>query len=388
VTRSGALNGLLVLEIATTTAASYCSLILADLGARVIRIEHGAAPAAGDSYSSAEARYLTLGRNKESFQVNLRSAEGRRTLSRLVTASDAVVCDLSMSERSDIGLSADEVSELNPSLIFLNLTPFGQSGPWIDRPASEAMLQALSGGMSMTGDPGGPPRRAWLPIAELCGGLWGTIAILAALRAREASISEGCDIDLSLLDGQVAMIPYFSAYYFLDGVVPGPQGSGGHSPTYGAFRCSDDRYVIIAVIDQAPWTRLCHALSSSSLLADPRFATPSDRHEHGQELRDIIERVFESLPVAEWEKRLQAADLAFARVNRLDEALDDPQVAHRSMRKHLPSGHEYVRTPITLPGLTGEGQAPPEIGEHTDALLESLGVGKEERSRLRAAGVI
>jgi len=394
---SGPLDGVLVLEMARGMAASFCSLILADLGARVIKIETveplDGPPARRESARQEDdPRYLAFNRNKMSCRLSLRSMEGRRILGRLVSATDVVIGDLSIAEREALGIGRDDVANLSPQPVFVNVTPFGLNGPYADRPATDMLIQALSGGMSMTGEPGRPPRAAGLPIAELCGGMWAAIAVLAALMARDGALASGCDVDLSLLDGQLAMIPYFSAYYFLDGFVPGPQGSGGHSPTYGAFRCSDDRYLVIAVIDQLSFVKLCDALDRQSLKDDPRFRDATSRSQHEQELRGLIEATFVARPLPEWEERLEQANLAYARVNRLDEVFGDPQVRHRGMvTEILGASGELLRvvdSPIKVPGLRGRQQPPPRVGEHTDAVLRGLGVEASEISRLRAAGVI
>ena len=222
--------------------------------------------------------------------------------------------------------------------------------------------------------------------------MWASIAVLTGLRARQESLADGCEVDLSLLDGHLAMIPYFSAYYFLDGSVPGPQRSGGHSPTYGAFKCADGRYVVIAVIDQSPWAKLCAALGHKEWMADPRFATATSRSEHETALRELIESDFAARPLAEWELRLEKADLAFAHVNHLEEALDDPQVRYREMvrRCRLSSGEEvaFVDTPISVPGSGRRYIRPPVPGEDTDEVLRGLGLVEADLARLRASGVI
>ncbi len=395
----GPLDGITVLDLSWHLAGPFGMLILADLGARVIKIEapgsHGGYDKRGflrHYYKGQDAHYMSLNRNKESVTLNLKSAQGKTAFLRLVADADVVFNNFRAGVMDRLGLGHEALAGVNPGIISVSLSSFGQDGPYAQRPGVDLVVQALSGGMSMTGEPGHPPVRAGIPIGDLAGGMWATIAVLAALRGRDEHGIGGCDVDVALLDGQIALIPYFSAYYFLDGTIPGPQGSGGHSPTYGAFRCADDRYVVIAVIDQGPWQKLCRALDRDDLVADARFDTSQHRAEHGDELRSIIEGVFASRPANDWERRLEKADLAYARVNRLDEALADPQVLHRGMVVDIahPLGDtlRFVGNPLKFPGFADRLEAPPVIGQHTDQVLASLGIGESELQDLRATGVI
>ncbi|MGH3630961.1 MAG: CaiB/BaiF CoA transferase family protein, partial [Sciscionella sp.] len=287
----GPLDGITIVDLSWHLAGPYATLILADLGARVIKVEapgsHGGYEARGflrHYYKGQDAHYLSLNRNKESVTLNLKTPEGKQLFLRMVEGADVVFNNFRAGVMDRLGLGYEDLKKVNPSVVSVGLSSFGREGPYRERPGVDLVVQALSGGMSMTGEPGRPPARSGIPLGDLCGGMWSVIAILAALHARDDHSVTGSDIDMSLLDGQMAMIPYFSAYYFLDGTVPGPQGSGGHSPTYGAFRCSDDRYLVIAVIDQKPWAKLCRALEREDLVADPRFDSSERRAANGEEL--------------------------------------------------------------------------------------------------------
>jgi crotonobetainyl-CoA:carnitine CoA-transferase CaiB-like acyl-CoA transferase len=394
----GPLDGLTLLDLSRDLAGPFGTVILADLGARVIKVE---APgqhsdhdghAAKDDVSGEDARYFGLARNKERVVLNLASARGREVFLAMVSHADVVFTDYPREVMAALGLDDATLSAANPSVLSVSLSPFGAYGPYRDRPGSELVVQALAGGMSMTGEPGRAPVQAGNPIAGLSGGMWAAIAILAAIRGRDEQLAGGGAIDIALFDGQLAMVPYFAAYYFLDGSVPGPQGSGGHSPTYGAFRCSDDRYVIIAAIDQVPWSKLCDALRRPDLFDDERFATSHLRASNGDVLTDVLQSEFSKLPAAEWDERLYAADLAYARVNRLDEALTDPQVIHRGMiAEVLGQQGDNVRVvgnPVKYSAFPPRMQAPAARGEHTDAVLAELGFGLAEIGELRSNGVI
>lgn len=395
----GPLAGITVIDLSWHLAGPFCTLILADLGARVIKVEapgsHGGYDPGGfirHYYKGQDAHYMALNRNKQSITLNLKTPEGKDVFKRLCERADVVFNNFRAGVMKRLELGYDEIRQVNPGIVFVSLSSFGQDGGYAGRPGVDLVVQALSGGMSMTGEPGRPPVRAGIPIGDLAGGMWAAIGILSALRARSAGLSDGCELDLSLLDGQIAMTPYFSAYYFLDGVVPGPQGSGGHSKTYGAFRCADDRYMVIAVIDQGPWAKLCRALDREDLRDDPRFATAEARAQNGEELGKITREAFASLPSTEWESRLKAADLPYARVNKLDEALADPQVLHRDMvieiEHTLGDKLKFVGNPIKIPGYEQRYASPPLIGEHTGEVLAELGVDEAQRQRFQGDGVI
>lgn len=395
----GPLDGITIVDLSWHLAGPYGMLILADLGARVIKVEapgsHGGYDRRGflrHYYKGQDAHYMSLNRNKESVTLNLKTEEGKALFFKLVAEADVVFNNFRAGVMDRLGLGHEALAAVNPNVVSVSLSSFGQDGPYAQRPGVDVVVQALSGGMSMTGEPGQPPVRAGIPIGDLAGGMWSVIAVLSALRGRDEGLGGGVDIDLALLDGQMAMIPYFSAYYFLDGSIPGPQGSGGHSPTYGAFRCADDRYVVIAVIDQVPWAKLCGALGRDDLVDDPRFDTSERRAANGSELRALIEAEFASRPLEEWEARLEAADLAYARVNRLDEALADPQVRHRGMvidiEHSLGDTLHFVGNPVKFTEFPARLESPPLIGQDTDDVLSDLGLAPDELEALRSAGVI
>jgi crotonobetainyl-CoA:carnitine CoA-transferase CaiB-like acyl-CoA transferase len=289
-----------------------------------------------------------------------------------------------------LGIDYDTVRERNPGIIYASLSAFGQDGPYAQRPGVDVIVQALSGAMSMTGEPGRPPARMGVPVADLAGGMWTTIAILAALRARDQGHIPSTEIDISLLDGQIAMMPYFSAYYFLDGNVPGPQGSGGHGPLYAAFRCADEVYIAIAVYDQRNWHRLVEVMQSPQWQDDARFLDPKERVKHADELGALVGQVFAERPSNVWLELLQDADIPSARINRLDQALADEQVQHRNMvisiDHELGDTLRFVGTPIHMRGYEPRYESPPVIGGNTRRVLEEfLGVAEAD-SQTRERG--
>ncbi|MCW2780315.1 MAG: CoA transferase [Marmoricola sp.] len=395
----GPLNGVKIVDMSWHLAGPFCTLILADLGASVIKVEATGSNGGYDPggftrhyYKDQDAHYMALNRNKRSMTLNLKTERGKELFNELVSGADVVFNNFRAGVMPRLGVGFEDLRKVNPSLIFASLTSFGQTGPYSKRPGVDLVVQALSGGMSMTGEPGRSPVRAGIPLGDLAGGMWAAISILSAIQGRNAGTTEATEIDLSLLDGQIAMIPYFSAYYFLDGAIPGPQGSGGHSPTYGAFKCSDDRYVIIAVTDQIPWGKLCRALDRTDLQHLPKFEDSRQRAGNGVELHQIVEDEFAKRPSEEWCRRLEEADLGYARVNSLDEALADPQVLHRDMvieiEHTLGDKLKFVGNPVKMTGFNQTYSSPPIIGEHTEAVLQGLGLDADEFAELRTSGVV
>ncbi len=384
---SGPLHGITVVDLSWHLAGPYCTLILSDLGARVIKVEppsaHGGYDPSGfarHKFGDEDAHYMALNRNKQSVVIDLKSKEGRAAFESLVAKADVVFNNFRAGVMRRLQLDYENLRKVNPSIICASLSSFGKDGPYASRPGVDLVVQALSGGMSMTGEIGRGPVRAGIPLGDLAGGMWAAISIISAVRSREKGLSKGMDLDVSLLDGQVAMLPYMAAYHFLDGYIPGPQGSGGHAPTYRAFKCADDRYVVIAVSDQKYWARLSTAINDPRIM-DSRFATPHSRQAHRQDLESILEEDFLRFTSAEWCDRLTKADVGHSRVNRLDEALSDPQVLHRGMvipiQHRSGAIHRFVATPTRFPEFDMEHTPAPLIGEDTDTVLREFGLSSE-----------
>jgi CoA:oxalate CoA-transferase len=395
ISRPGArpLDGITVIDLSWHLAGPYCTMILADLGARVIKIEAPGSLGGYDpggmirhKYREQDLHYISVNRGKESLTLDLKDPAGRADLLTLVSSADVVFDNFRPGVMHRLGLDFDSLIEHNPRLISVSISSFGATGPEALRPGVDLVLQAMSGGMSMTGYPGDRPARAGIPIADLAGSMWTAIAILGAVVRRASGWAEPQRIDTSLLDGQIALLPYFAAYYMNCGFVAGPQGSGGHSPTYGAFATSDDRYLVIAVIDQEPWRRLCAALGLEGLLHDPRFGSPASRIEHGAELTEILQALFGSDTREVWLDRLYAQQVPSGPVNDIGEALAEPQVLARDMVIGVPhiSGGEVALTgsPIKLSDFRpGYGPAP-DHGSDSERLRAEFGL------RWRAVGKV
>lgn len=394
----GPLEGVRVLDLTRALAGPYGSLILGDLGAEVIKIElpQEIAVEFGSrtpldrrySYKDDDVYFLSINRNKKSLALNLKAPEARQVFYELVKKSDVVYDNFRPGVVEQLGVDYETLKRINRRIICCSLSGFGTSGPYRERPAFDLIIQALSGGMSITGEPDGPPERAGIPIADLAGGMFCAHGIMAALYARERT-GEGQRVDVSLLDSQISMLTYDAAYYLVSGVIPGRLGTRHQTnPVYGALKTKDS-YIVICAHRGAFWRNLCKAIEREQLLSDPRFNTDVKRVQHTEELWSLLCEVFATRTTAEWYDRLLAADVPCAPINPVDVALNDPQVLHRKMVVSInhPTGGEIklAGNPVKMSGTTQQPyEYPPRLGQNTDEVLQGLlGYSKERIQELK-----
>jgi crotonobetainyl-CoA:carnitine CoA-transferase CaiB-like acyl-CoA transferase len=276
-----------------------------------------------------------------------------------------------------LGLSADTLRKEKPALIWCSISGFGQAGPYRNKPAYDMIVQALSGGMSLTGESGGAPVRAGIPIGDLAAGLYASIAALAALNRRHRT-GLGDSIDISMLDCQAAMLCYQAAYYMHSGVVPGRQGRGHESiPTYRSFEAKDGIHIVITANTERMWQGLARALRHEEWLTDARFATNKERLEHKHVLWPMLEEAFRARAADEWIPILEAEEIPVGVVNTLDRVMKDPQLRHRDMVLDLESGDGRMASvtgnPMKFKHATPEGRAYPRaLGADTAAVLKDV----------------
>jgi crotonobetainyl-CoA:carnitine CoA-transferase CaiB-like acyl-CoA transferase len=292
-----------------------------------------------------------------------------------------------------LGLKAAELRAAHPRLVWCAISGFGQDGPYRDKPAYDMIVQALSGGMSLTGEPGGAPVRAGIPIGDIAAGMYATIAILAALNRRHAT-GQGETIDISMLDCHAAMLTYQAAYFLHSGQGPGRQGSGHDSiPVYRVFSGGDGNDFVICALSEGNWLALCRVLGKR-LDADPRFATGRDRFHNRLALWAALEQAFKARPAAEWVALLGAESIPVATVNSLAQMVSDPQIVHRGMVQDLaaPDGRHarVMGNPIALADAPrAETRFPPRLGEDTaEVLADILSVTPSEVDELVRRGVV
>ena len=393
------LEGLRVLDLSRMLAGPYGSMLLADMGAEVIKVEE---PDGGDPMrvmgppflpDGESAYFLSINRNKKSMALDLTTPAGRDVFLDLTRVADVVWENFRPGVLTRLGCDYAALSRVNGRLVLCSISAYGQHGPYRDWPAFDLALQAMGGAMSVTGEPGGRPVRMGLPMGDLAGGMFGAFAVVAALLRRQTT-GQGTHVDLSLLDCQVSLLTYMAQYYWADGRVPGPQGSGHASVVPYQALASRDGHLIVAVFAEKFWRGFCVASGHPEWEHDPRFATNRDRVANRPALMALVGDVMKTRTTDEWLSRMQAEGVPAAPILGVDRVLEDPQVKHRQMvveMKHPRHGATpTLGTPIKCDGDMGlDVTPPPRLGEHTDALLRGLldyDTGRIDA--LRQAGVI
>ncbi|MBW2559830.1 MAG: CoA transferase [Deltaproteobacteria bacterium] len=372
----GPLSGVRVLALERAIAGPYGSMVLADLGAEVIKIEP---PGSGDlsrlfpgpNHKGEPFYYLAFNKNKKSLALDIQTKTGKEIFYDLVKVSDVVWDNFSAGTMNKIGADYDTLKQINPKIICCSVSGYGQTGPYKDRLSFDVVAEAISGAMSITGEPGRPPVRYGAPIADEMGGLFGVIGVLSALVQR-AQTGKGTVIDVSLLDGQISSLAYHLLYYFCSGIVCGPQKSGHLSLIpYGAFNTKEG-YLAIGPC----WPRICRVLGIEEIIDDPRFETGESRIEHREELEAIIQEAFMKEKAEDWLELLYVERIGAGPVNTLDKAAEDPQVLARRMiveMEHPLGGRiKHVGNPVKMPESEEEPSAPPTLGQHNEEILVGL----------------
>jgi len=393
--RPGPLSGLLVADFSRVLAGPYCTMLLADMGAEVIKIE---TPGQGDPLRGQGVirdglswYFAAFNRNKKSLTLNLRSEVGRAALARLIETSDVLVENFRPGVLAAMGLDAARLQALNPGLVVCSLSGFGDSGPYRDRPSFDFIAQAMSGFMSVTGEAGGGPLRAGPPIADLVAGLYGAIGVCASL-VRKGRTGVGDRVGASLNNGMISLLGFLAANHLATGEEPGRTGND-HAivAPYGMFRTQDGE-VALAPSQEQSYQRLVDALDMPELRADPRFASNDLRLQHRAAMNAAIEARLMTATTEHWIELLNAAGVPCGRVMGLEEVLADPQVIDQEMVLTQPHpGHGDVKMlgfPIKFTEAPCQLRRPtPELGADTEAVLSGLGYTAEEIARMKQAGV-
>jgi crotonobetainyl-CoA:carnitine CoA-transferase CaiB-like acyl-CoA transferase len=394
----GLLPGLRVLDMTLFLSGPYATQVLGDLGAEVLKIE----PPTGDNtrvlppnfIGEDSAYYLSCNRNKRSIALDYRKPEGVKLLEELAAVSDVFIENLKPGAMARSGITYERLKTINPRLIYCSISGFGQDGPYASRPAYDMVIQAMSGGMSLTGERNGKPVRAGIPLADISAGMYAVVGILAALLRREQT-GQGEYLDISMLDCQVAMLSYQAAYYLASGKVPGTQGREHESiPSYRAFTAKDGLEVVVTANTDRMWQSLCDAIGRLDLRDDPELQGRKSRYQHRQRIWSALESAFATRDADEWVDVLVAHDVPVSVVNTLDRVMSDPQVRHRGMVLGLdsPTGEhlEVAGNPIKVGSRAVEKHSyPPALGEGTREVLQAvLGKSDADVDALLAAGVV
>jgi formyl-CoA transferase len=405
----GPLSHLTVLDLSRVLAGPWCTQLLADLGAEVIKIEK---PGSGDDTrgwgppflkdkegrdTGEAAYYLGCNRGKKSVAVDFTQSEGQAIVRELARGADIVVENFKLGGLAKYGLDYANLGTVNPRLVYCSITGFGQTGPYAERAGYDFIIQGMGGFMSVTGErddlPGGGPQKAGIAISDLMTGMYACTAILAAIAQRER-YGAGQYIDVSLFDAQVAMMAVMNMNYLVSGTPPARAGNAHQNIVpYQVFACADG-HLILAVGNDAQFARFCEIARKPEWARDPRFAANAERVKRRDVLVPLIAAVMRTRTQAEWLQALEAVGVPCGPINRLDQVFADPQVRARGMRFDLPhrlSGTvPQVGNPLRFSATPVEyTQAPPLLGEHTSAVLsQRLGLSAESLADLAARGIV
>ncbi|WP_019123030.1 CaiB/BaiF CoA transferase family protein [Brevibacillus massiliensis] len=384
---TGALQGITILDVSRVLAGPFCTMILADLGAEVIKVESTAAKddtrAWGPPFAGGEsAYYLCANRNKRAITLNLKSGKGKEVFKKLAAGADVVVQNFKTGTLDKLGLGYDVLRERNPRIILASITGFGLSGPYKDEPGYDYIVQAMSGLMSITGDQQSGPLKVGVAIADVLTGLYTAIGILAALHERDRS-GEGQQIDISLFDSQISALVNVASNYLVSGSIP--QRLGNQHPNIVPYQVFPtlDREMVVAVGNDKQFEKFAAALGLPELAADEKFATNPSRLTHKEELLDIICQAMRTRPASEWQQRFKEAGIPNGPINDLEAVFADPQVHAREMVREMAhptagtirlvgSPLKLSRTPVDM------RRHPPLYGEHTEEILSEMGYSRQE----------
>ncbi len=403
---AGVLSGVRILDLSRVVSGPWCTQILADLGAEVIKIER---PETGDDTrqmgpfledsdgapTSDSAIFLACNRGKRSMTADIASPEGAALVRELAVSCDVFIENFKAGTLARFGLDYESVRAIRPDVVYCSITGFGHDGPYAARPAYDFVMQAMSGLMSTTGQPegtpGSAPLRTAIPLTDMVTGLYAAIAILAALMHRNAT-GEGQFIDAAMLDSAVALNANLAVGFLMNGKVPKRSGNTNAVVAPSDLFETADGNVIIAVSNDAQFRSFCTLIGAPELADDPRFVNNTKRFARRSELRDILAPSLRSAPTSVWVARCAAANVPCGPINHMHEVFADAQVRHRGLAIAVPhaSGRSVrlVRSPINLSASPVEHRAPPRLGQDTDSILDGLGLSPDEIASLRARRIV
>jgi crotonobetainyl-CoA:carnitine CoA-transferase CaiB-like acyl-CoA transferase len=391
------LDGIRVVDLSRVLAGPYCSLLLADMGAEVVKVEE---PGRGDDtrawppFVGGEATYfMSVNRGKKSLTLNMKHAEGKGILRRLLEGADVLLENFRPGTLERLGFGYAAVRSLNPRLVYCSISGFGESGPEAGRPGYDLIVQGESGIMDITGFPDGPPVKVGNSIADLAAGTMAAHGIVLALFARERT-GQGQKVEIAMLEVMAALLTYHGQAYFATGKSPRRRGNQHPSIVpYEVFQAADG-YLTVGVANNSLWSRFCQAIGRPDLTADPRFDTEARRVENRDALVPLLAAVFATAPVAHWLARLGEAGVPAGKIKEIGEVLESEHLRARgavvSLTHPTAGPMRMVGPPIRLSGTPAEAAAPaPLLGEHTEEILGKLcGYSADAIARLRADGAV
>lgn len=396
---TGPLKGLRVVDLTRVLAGPTCTQMLGDLGAEVIKIER---PEAGDDTRAfappyvpktrESAYFVGVNRNKQSVTVDIAKPEGQAIVHKLLETADILVENFKVGALAKYGLGWEQLKEKYPGLIYCSITGFGQTGPYAPRPGYDALIQAMGGVMSLTGEIEGEPQKVGIPVADLFAGLYGTIGVLAALRHKQAT-GQGQQIDIGMLDTHVAWLANQGMNYLATG--ENPPRLGNQHPNivpYQVFPTADG-YMVLSIGNDPTFERFCKNFALEHLLADERYATNAARVGNRALVTETLTAVTKGRPTKEWIEKLEALKIGCGPINTLKDVFADPHVVAREMVVEMPhaSGEtvKVIANPVKLSATPPDYRsAAPVLGQHTDSVLSGLGYSSEEIAAMRQGGIV
>ena len=392
-----ALSGMTVLDLTQILAGPYCTMLLADIGANVIKIEK---PRGGDDnrkmgppfINGWSAAFLAVNRNKRSLTLDLQSAEGVEVFKKLLERADVLAENYRPGVMERLGLSYSQVAKIKPDLVYCSISGFGSTGPYRNRGGFDLIAQGMSGLMSVTGHPDSPPVKVGVPITDISAGLFATYGILCAyIHAQKTG--QGQHVDTSIMEAGIAYTVWESAAYFAGLGVPGPLGSGHRfAAPYQAF-ATKDGYINTGAATQNAWEQLCRALGLHSLLEDPRFRSPADRKTREAELSALLQNIFRQETTERWLELLEKAGVVAGPIYNMEQVYRDPQVQAREMVVEVDDPAvgrmRTIGIPVKLSATPGSiRHRAPGLGEHSREILAEAGFSDQEVQRLVDKGVV
>jgi len=391
---SSALSHLRVLDLTRVRAGPTCCRILADFGADVIKIEAPPGIDPNEGISGARHGYdmINLHRNKRSITLNLKESDGRSVFMRLVKTADVVVENFRPDVKDRLGIGYEALRAVNPRVILASISGFGQSGPYKTRAGFDQIAQGMGGLMGVTGEPGTPPMRAGIAVADSSAGVYAASGILIALAEREKS-GLGQWVETSLLEAQIAMMDFQAARYLIDGTVPPQAGNDHPTTTPMGVVATADGFINLGVGGDGQWRAFCKVIGRPELAEHPDYAKGASRTRNRQAISALLQPIFVARTSADWLAALEAEGVPAGPIYKLDEVFADPQVRHSGIAKSL---HDPERGDIRVVGQPiGLSRTPgsvvcsvPEQGEHTQEILGEIGYSDDEIARLRERKIV
>ena len=393
---AAALDKIKVVDLTRTLAGPFCTMLMGDMGADVVKIEE---PAAGDEtrkwtpfVNGESTQFLTFNRNKRSLAIDLKAPEGLKIVKDLAADADVVIESFRAGTLERLGLGYEEIKKINPGVVYCSISGYGRTGPMADMPGYDLLIQAYSGLMSLTGDPDGSPLRIGFSLVDLFTGMMAYGTILTALRQKDQT-GKGQWVEAALLDGQVAALSYHATGFMGTGVEPTRMGSGHPSLVpYQAFTSSNGQF-IIGCANQGLWERMARAIGQDQMLDDPRYTTNTDRVDHRAECIGELNAVFGQNTTDHWVDLIVEAGVPCGPINTVSDVVSNPQVLARNMIAEVEHPNipnlKFPNSPLKLTDSPATiRRVPPLLGQHNDEVLEEAGYSAEKIADLKERGVI